>query len=169
MNLEEKALPLKSHHSEAQPASRAAGDSLPATVGGALGQDGEAWIRGPAPYWLARPASVFVWPSSLSLCMPSLLIRTLALNSGLTLIQSDLITILTLVISTRSHFPIRLREFQVRVNSSQLPRPSLPIPWVKARISRPFGGRGCGRRQYCLAPFRYLNQVSPTRPFLWVR
>lgn len=32
MNLEEKALPLKSHLSEAQHASRAAGDSLPATV-----------------------------------------------------------------------------------------------------------------------------------------
>lgn len=117
MNLEEKVLPLKSHHSEAQPASGAAGDSLPATVDGALGQDGEAWIQSRAPYWLARPASVLVWPSSLPLCVPSLLIRTLALNLGLALIQSDLITILTLVISTRPHFPIRLCEFRICMNS----------------------------------------------------
>lgn len=117
MNLEEKELPLKSHLSEAQHASWAAGDSLPATVDEILSLDGEAWIRGPAPYWLGRPDSVFTWLSSLPLCMPSLLIRTFALNVGLTLIQSDLITILTLVISIRPHFPMRLCEFQVRMNS----------------------------------------------------
>lgn len=117
MNLEEKALPLKSHLSEAQHASWAAGDSLRATVDEILSLDGEAWIRGPAPYWLGRPNPVFRRPSSPSLCVPSLLIRTLALNLGLSLIQSDLITILTLVISIRPNFPIRLCEFQVRMNS----------------------------------------------------